>query len=1025
MSLSRLSSTTLLGIALFAFAGGLDAQPSPGPDVIAVLKGHTDTIEAVALSPDGVYVATACFDRTVRLFEASTGREIRSYGGPQGHTGQVLSVAFSPKGDQIVSGGADNFARIWDVPVNFPIKTLPVSATRVVVAADGKTFGTAGTDGIIKLFPLGEEKGSVELKGHAGAVTQLGVSGTTWVSAGVDKTIRIWSADGKQTGSYSLAADVTGLAVGQSVYTTSTDGYLRTWQLPPQAVRSFPVLKDAVTAFYVTADGNTILAATADKIISLGTTNNNAVAGTFTGAKAQIDAVTLSPDAQTVVAGCADGTLTVWDRQGKVKAELTPHTQGVTTALFHLSQPLLFTAGGDGLVKAWNLPIDPKQPKDDPKQPKVDPKQPKVDPKQPKDDPKQPKDKAVKYEIKAHTGKVTGLALHPATGQLITSGADKLIRFWDLTKPEKAVREIGPVAGPITGMALSRDGLLLAAVAGKEILLLNTADGKEAGKVSQPADVLAVSFALDKTRLLVGRADNQAALVELSTGAVLQTFPHAGPVRGVLIHPAAPQVITASADKTVVISPIGVLRITPLGGKVNGLALSPGLDRLATAGPGAECVTWLTANGQKEKSFATGGEALAAAFSKDGQRLAASGADGSVKLYTIADGKLIGSIAAGGPVSELAFHPTLPQLAGTVRNQAVVWSIPFQPGQPLIPEFGKPIQSFPHPKSVFSPVFNGEGLLSTASDDKQVRRFRIASDVPVKNLQHQNLVDCAAFDPAGTLIATGSHDGILRIWDAAKGTVTKTINAHVVTMPQPAQNPIYAVAWTGDSKQVFTSSYDRSIKLWDINAGTLVREFKPAPDVKPEEKKEEKKDDKKDVKKDDKKDAKKDDVKKDDKKEPPKKEPAKIEPAGPVGHRDAVFSIALSKDGKLLASGSSDKTVKLWDVATARVIRDFPNPDLKPTFPDEPAPSHPGWVHAVRFTPDGQFLVSAGAAPRYHSYLAVWNVVDGKRIYGSDRDGGAIHSLEMSLDGSRLFVGGAPPRGRPEADGFILKFPGK
>ncbi|HEV3438196.1 MAG TPA: WD40 repeat domain-containing protein, partial [Gemmata sp.] len=398
MFASRVCSTSILAFALFAAAGGLKSQPTPAQGIVTVLKGHTDTVEAVALSPDGTLVATACFDRNVRLFDVTTGREIRTYGGQQGHVGQVLSVAFNAKGDQIVSGGADNFARIWDVPVNFPIKTYSTSgaATRVFVAADGKTFGVAGADGTTKIFPAGEEKGAIELKGHTGAVTQLGLTGTTWVSAGADRTIRFWAADGKQSASYSLGTtDITGLAIGQSVFTSSSDGILRAWQLPPQPTRAFPVLKEAITAFYASTDGNTLLFATADKTVTLGTTANNTAAGTFTGAKGPIDVVAISADAATILAGCSDGTLTLWDRQGKVKGELTAHANGVTGGLFHPAQPLLFTAGGDGLVKGWNLPIDPKQ----------------------------PKEKAVKHELKAHTGKVTGLLIHPSTGQLITSGA--------------------------------------------------------------------------------------------------------------------------------------------------------------------------------------------------------------------------------------------------------------------------------------------------------------------------------------------------------------------------------------------------------------------------------------------------------------------------------------------------------------------------------------------------------------------------------------------------------------------------
>src|SRR5262249_41976925 len=151
---------------------------------------------------------------------------------------------------------------------------------------------------------------------------------------------------------------------GQAVVTTSADGVMRFWQTPPQVTKSFPPLKDAVTAFYSTADGNTLLYASADKVVTMGSTSNNAAAGTFPGAKGNVEAVTLSPDSQTVAAGCADGSLILWDRQGKVKAEVLAHEGGVSAIVFHPSQPILFTAGADGQVKGWNLPIDTKKPKE-------------------------------------------------------------------------------------------------------------------------------------------------------------------------------------------------------------------------------------------------------------------------------------------------------------------------------------------------------------------------------------------------------------------------------------------------------------------------------------------------------------------------------------------------------------------------------------------------------------------------------------------------------------------------------------
>jgi WD40 repeat protein len=651
------------------------------------------------------------------------------------------------------------------------------------------------------------------------------------------------------------------------------------------------------------------------------------------------------------------------------------HKGGTTALAFHPSQPVLFTAGADGQVKGWNLPIDTKKKEKD----------------------KNGKEKAAKltkYEWKAHTGKVTALLVNPASGQVVTAGADKLVRVWDAAKPEKPVREIGPLAAAPAALALSRDNQTLAAGVGKEVRLWTLADGKEAGKLLQAGDVLALSFNADKSRIAIGRSDNVAVLVEVATGNVVQAFPHAGPVRGVAAHPGGQSVITASGDKTVQVSPVTCTRVVALGAGKPGVTVSPGGERVVTFGVGKEAVSWNSGNGQKEKAFESDGTATAAAISKDGQRIAVGGSDGSIKLYTVNDAKPVGSIAAGAAVLDLAFQPTNNVLVALLKdkeNTAAAWGVAFQPGQPTPAEFGRKLQSFPQPSAASGLAFTADGQFLTAGADKQARRFRIASDNPVKKFDHPNLVDSAAFDDTGDKLATGCHDGFLRIYDVQKGAQLKQVEAHVVKTPQQVQNPVYCVLWSNDHKQIFTSSFDRSIKLWDAAGGTLVREFKAAPEPKPGDKKDEK------------------------------------APKSPelVGHRDQVFSITLSKDGKFLASGSSDRSVKLWDVATAKMLRDFQNPDLKPVFPGEPAPSQPGWVHAVRFTPDGSRIISAGAAPRGKSYIAVWNVADGKRLYGAERDFGPIHSMAV-LDADRIVIGFAGvPRNKVEPGAVILKMPGK
>src|SRR5262249_50285843 len=122
-SARRTLVAVLLSTGLFGLLAAQKDENTPAA-VTATLKGHGEAVYAVTYNPDGQFVVPASFARTLKVFDARTGKEFKSFGGQQGHQNLVVSVALSPDGTLIASGGADNTAKVWDFPSNKPLRSL-------------------------------------------------------------------------------------------------------------------------------------------------------------------------------------------------------------------------------------------------------------------------------------------------------------------------------------------------------------------------------------------------------------------------------------------------------------------------------------------------------------------------------------------------------------------------------------------------------------------------------------------------------------------------------------------------------------------------------------------------------------------------------------------------------------------------------------------------------------------------------------------------------------------------------------
>ncbi len=456
--------------------------------------------------------------------------------------------------------------------------------------------------------------------------------------------------------------------------------------------------------------------------------------------------------------------------------------------------------------------------------------------------------------------------------------------------------------------------------------------------IGHQGSVLTVDISPDD-QLIVTGSNDKTAKIWSKQGLLLHTLKHFATVHRVAFSADSQKVISASLDGTINIWQVNgelIKTIPAHNAPVWGIAVSPDGQDIASASGDRTVKLWTMA-GELVKTL-TGHEkgVWNVSFSPDSQMIVSGGTDHLVKLWSI-QGDLLRSFPGHeGAVWDIAFcdnqsfisvssdktiriwntngksvkkiktdHPVL----GTdCQNGFIITS-----GKDNIAKVWKTDGTFirdlqQHRAIVRDVAFSSSGLIAiSASDDGTVKMWQRNKYLLRPIYAHPDTIWYVATNPKYPLFASVSADNTLKIWEE-NGSLKQ-----VITLPQVS---FRSVNFSNNGRFMVTGNDKNSVQIWDLGE-TLGDNIKLLKTL--------------------------------------------------TGHQAAVYAVGISPDQSVIASGSDNKTIKLWNMQ-GELLNSFP--------------AHSERIWQLAFSPDGQILASASE----DGMVKLWQK-DGKLITTLKHDG--------------------------------------
>ena len=531
--------------------------------LITTITGHKSEVNSVAFSPDGKMIASASWDKTVKLWRTD-GSLIKPI---TGHKSQVNSVAFSPDGKMIASASWDNTVKLWgtDGKLIHTFTEHKDGVNSVAFSPDSKMIASASLDNTVKLWRT-DGRLIHTFTEHKDGVNSVAFSPDSKMiaSASLDNTVKLWSIDGRLiksfTGHNELAKYVTFSPNGKIIASSSEDSTIKLWRTDGSLITTLEGHNSTINGLSFSPDSKTIASASWDNTVKLWRIDQTLVTDVI-GHQDRVFGVAFSPDSKTIVSGSWDKTVKLWRTDGTLLKTFNGHRNQVYSVAFSPDGKIIASGSVDKTVKLWRT------------------------------------DGTLLKTFDEHKDIIYSLAFSPDGKMIASASRDNTAKLWRTDGTLlKTFRSPDIELDPVYSVAFSPDGKTIALGSGYKTVKLWRTDGTLLKTFNgHRSSVYSVAFSPDGKIIASGSGDKTIKLWR-TDGTLLKTFNgHEDTIWSVVFSPDSKMIASASRDNTVKLWRTDGTLITTFTGhkaKINNVIFSPDGKILAYASDDKTVKLW-------------------------------------------------------------------------------------------------------------------------------------------------------------------------------------------------------------------------------------------------------------------------------------------------------------------------------------------------------------------------------------------------------------------------------------------------